>query len=73
MMRKEYALFGWYQYYPSGGFNDLIGKFTTTQELIDLATDKMELYYDSYQVVDVDLFVPVFSFSSVEELKEIQF
>lgn len=29
---KRYAVFGYEQYYPSGGWNDLVGRYDTVEE-----------------------------------------
>ena len=49
---KRYILFGYDNYYPTGGFNDVIGSYDTKEEY----RDKMEeSKYENYQVFDCDL------------------
>lgn len=47
---KRYLLFGFYQYYPYGGLNDIIANFNDINEL-----NLNELYcnYDYYQLLDL--------------------
>ena len=57
---KNFALFAGDEYYPSGGMDDLVGRFDSVEEAVDFACtheDPATGYgYDWYQVVDLTTF-----------------
>lgn len=48
---KKYVVFGYNQYYPSGGMEDMIGSVDTKEELRELTKQNR---FDVYDVVDRD-------------------
>lgn len=55
---KLYILFAGADYYPSGGWRDVVGSFTSVEEAIKVAlqreADREYPKYDWWQVVDLD-------------------
>ena len=60
MNEYKYALFGYSQYYPCGGFNDFVGKFNTKDELVKLVE---WMTYENFQIVDIELFTVIHTFA----------
>ena len=60
---KNFALFAGAEYYPSGGMDDLVGRFDTLQEALVAAQDENPEGctggYDWFQVVDLTTFTVV--------------
>lgn len=48
---KRYFLFGFDEYYPSGGMNDFEGDFTDFNEIVDFIKSE-ECQSDYYEVFD---------------------
>lgn len=47
-MDKRYLLFGYVDYYPSGGLNDLIASYDTIEEAVKVAKEEQQEYYEIY-------------------------
>lgn len=47
---KRFLVFAWEQYYPCGGFNDLVGNYDTYEEC-EVRVD--QLTYENYEIVDL--------------------
>ena len=50
---NNYLLFAGDNYYPSGGWEDFIGSFSTQEEAQDVGADKIEDEFNWYHVVDL--------------------
>lgn len=54
MAYKRFLLFTYYQYYPSGGENDVAGSFDTLEAAKDAAHEGVNGYrYDHAEVLDL--------------------
>ena len=51
---KQYLLFTYGNFYPSGGFNDFNKSFDTVDEAFNFWENKTEVHY--YQIIDKDTF-----------------
>lgn len=51
-MFKRYLLFAGATYYPSGGWDDFVGSFDTTEQAKDALLAKGFDYYDWAHIVD---------------------
>lgn len=50
---KRYLVFGYDQYYPSGGWNDFKADFDTQEDAEEFAKDLVQTrHWDYYDVVD---------------------
>ena len=59
---KNFALFAGEDYYPSGGMDDLVGRFDSVEEALVVAftyEDENSRGYDWHQVVDLTTFTVV--------------
>ena len=48
---KQYILFAFWNYYPSGGMDDMIDSFDTLQEAEDRIKELKD-HYEDYQIFD---------------------
>lgn len=56
MKKKRYILFGFYNYYPSGGMNDAIESFDEKEEILNDVEQYNSFGYDYYQIFDTETF-----------------
>lgn len=56
MKYKKYIVFGYYDYYPSGGLGDIKNSFNDLNEARDYCeiVPKDDVLYDNYNIVDRD-------------------
>lgn len=47
---KKYLLFGYNDYYPSGGMGDYLGDFNSLEDIEEYKI-KQEPFYDNYEIV----------------------
>jgi hypothetical protein len=48
---KQYILFAFWNYYPTGGMDDMVNSFDTQQEAEDYIRE-LKHSYDEYQIFD---------------------
>lgn len=74
MKKKRYIIFGYADYYPSGGMDDALTSFSSKEELLELVAEDEDIMFDCdfYDVFDTETFwsgsgdTPIKAFKNLE-------